>query len=125
MIIKLKPILFFMVLCILCVGCFPKTFSQSDKILYTTNQTLQSAKEFRVLALQSAAEYYKKGLLPENKKIEIIDLGDRLQGSINNVADALIIYQQLGPIGKEDVKFQMQIFTKLFEEFTNLVAPFN
>jgi len=120
---KSSWLVLFCIFCVCCVGCFPKTFSRSDKILYSYNQVLQSAKSFRVTALQSAAVYYKQGLLTEDKKVEIIELGDQLQDSINSSANALIVYQQLGSIGEADVEIQIKEFEQIFEQFTNLVAP--
>jgi len=57
---KYNYYLIFIFLILFVAGCAPKTFSKSEKVLYTTNQILQNAKNFRILALKSAAEYDKQ-----------------------------------------------------------------
>ena len=120
---KYNYYLIFIFLILFVAGCAPKTFSKSEKVLYTTNQILQNAKNFRILALKSAAECYKQGLLSENKKQKIIKLGDQLQASINITAQSLILYKQLGCTDSTELEKNMQEFNKVFNEFTDLMLP--
>ena len=125
------PLLFLMalLLCWLVVGCAgfkaPANFTQTEKVEYTTLKTLKSAKIFREFALESAGSVYKKGLMKEDTKEKIIEIGDDLQLAINSAADALIAYKQSGVLGGDKtLQEKLVVYQTLFNQFMEIVTPY-
>jgi hypothetical protein len=101
----------------------PESFTPKQKMEYTTLRTLTAAKKFRVFALGTTAELYKKGLLTEEQKEDIIKIGDALQGSINTTAGALILYHK-GAATQETVNESIEEYQSFFNDFLELVSPY-
>lgn len=118
--------LMFITLALLFVGCAsftpPSDFTKSEKIQYTTIQTLKSAKAFREFTLESAGAVYKKGLMDDDTRDKIIEIGDRLQQAINVAADALLAYRQSGETYSLEEK--LSIYQAVFNEFMEIVTPY-
>ena len=121
--IKQVKILTILICSLFIASCAPANFTRSEKIIYTTNQILQNAKKFRILALESAAEYYKRGLMSEEQKEQIIKLGDDLQRAINIAADALIQYHKFSS-NPELLHERMKRFNDVFKRFSDVVLPY-
>lgn len=111
-----------------CYGCSmfqaPDNFTPEQKVEYTTLQTLKAAKDFRIFALKSAGSLYKKGLMSEDTKNEIIKIGDELQKAINDAADALALYHQTGGLKSEILEEKIMAYQSLFNKFLEIATPY-
>ena len=116
-------ILLMFMICLNSCATAPDTFTPAEKVQLTTLKTLKSAKIFRVAALQSTAVYYKRGLIEEKDKEQIIEIGDQLQLAINIAADALIIYKEtesVDDMANMDIKIMQ--YQQIFNQFMELVS---
>lgn len=101
----------------------PSNFTHTQKVEFTSLQTLKSASTFRKFALESSAVAYKKGLIQEDTKNKIIKIGDTLQETINTAADALIAYHN-SEITETDLSTKIMNYQKVFNEFLEIVTPY-
>ncbi len=125
--INLKIGMFIMVLFLLCLmSCVgTSTFTPSEKVAYTSVQTLKVAKQFRTTGLESAKILWDQGLLDVKTKDKIVQVADDLQMAINDCADALKIYLESGGnSGGATLEEKLKIYHKLYGQFTDLVMPF-
>lgn len=103
----------------------PETMTETEKVTFTSLKTLKSAKIFREFALESAGSIYKKGLMDEETKEKIIEIGDDLQLAINGAADALIIYNDSGGLsGEKTLEEKLLVYQALFNQFMEIVTPY-
>ncbi len=105
-------------------GCIPKEFTPSEKVQFTTMKGLHTAYDFRVFALSSAKVFWDKGLMSEETKDEIIDIGDKFQHAINETSLALEFYRKSSGVNGGDLGQKIQIYQELYVEFNNLVMPY-
>ena len=123
-----KTIVYFITMFIIStmiIGCAPKEFSTSEKLIYTTFKTLNAAKEFRHLGLSAIGDFYKQGLVKEATKAKAIVAGDFLKKKITSCLNALEKYKKYST---EDNKRILMDNVKDFEsasaEFNDIVLPY-
>jgi len=114
-------LLYFMVM----PGCAPAHFTPTEKVLYTSTKTLVAAKNFRDTGLSITGGLYKQGLLSEELKIAIIEVGNQLQDAINKTSEALEIYKLSdGSSGGADLQTKIVLYQALYGKFSELVMPY-
>lgn len=107
------------------VACAPSHFTPAEKKIYTLTKTLQSTKQFRETGLKVSADFYKKGLMEEKTKLEIIDIADELQNAINLCADSLEIYLvSNGLEGSAILEHRILLYQALYGKFSELIMPY-
>lgn len=106
-------------------GCAPKNLSKSDKVIYTTVKTLQVAKDFRVLGLQTAGKLHSAGKIDDKLAREIIVIANDLQASINAISLLLETYDKTrGPDDKKALDAQVEVYMGLYGQFTEIIMPY-
>lgn len=118
---RLCMILLTLMIFVLVQGCAPRHLSPVEKTTFTTYKTLKTAKIFREEGLSAAGLYYKRGLIDEEKKEEIIKLGDDLQQGINDASEALELFKATGE--ETNLAKKMEMYHYLYGKFTDLVMP--
>ena len=107
------------------VSCAPQSFTPVEKTIYTTTKTLAAAKQFRHTGLQIAGDFYRRGLIEEDVKEEIIEVANELQMAINVTADVLQIY--LISKGQEEAQMletKILLYQQLYGKFSELIMPY-
>lgn len=122
----MKYLMAFLVMVFITVGCIPKEFTPSEKVIYTTTKSLQVASEIRVTALTTIGNLYKEGTLTdEGFKARVIELGDELQVIINVTANAMLIYKDSGlESDKRTLAEKVEKYVEIYGKFSDLVMPY-
>ena len=120
----LTKVLCLLVLVSMVTACAPAHFTPTEKKLYTSVKTLETAKEFRVFGLRTAGSFYKKGLIDDEKKNEIIEMGDDLQNAVNKVSEALELYHKLDGSNEVALEQEIVIYQEIYKKFSDLVMPY-
>lgn len=115
---------FAIALLITILACAPSHFTPVEKTTYTTVKTLDVAKQFRHTGLQVAGDFYKKGLMEEDVKLEIIKIGNELQRTINVAAEALQVYLASDGGNAKDLEMKILMYQQLYGKFSDLVMPY-
>lgn len=122
----MKFLLTLMLVMFITVGCAPKAFSPTEKVIFTTTKSLQAASEVRVTALTTIAKLYKDGVLTDEAfKNRVIELGDELQIIINVTANAMLIYKDSGlSADRQTLSEKVAIYVEIYGKFSDLVMPY-
>jgi len=107
-------------------ACAPKSFTTSEKVIYTSVKSLQAAKELRVTALKTIGDMYKAGILIDTDfQKDVIRVGDNLQEVINTTSETILIYYNASTIkNKETLAEKISLYQKIYGEFSDLVMPY-
>ncbi len=105
-----------------CLGAKPST--PEDNAL-TIFKTLQTAKEFRHTGLSIVGDFYKKGLVSEDNKKEVIKIGNELKEIITVSFECLEVYIKT----KNDkslniLNTNLQLYNEIYTKFSNLIIPY-
>lgn len=107
------------------VGCAPKNLTTEDKVIYSVVKTLDTAKTFRTLGLQTAGKLHTDGVIDDKMAREIITVANDLQASINATALLLETYKKTN--SEEDKKLldeKVAIYMELYGKFVELIMPY-
>lgn len=121
----IKSILIVLVMFSMFFGCAaPEHFNQEEKMIFTTVRSLQVAKDFRHTGLLAAGDFYKRGMMDEKMKNEIVKIANELQDAINQASEALEIYMT---IADKDtlmtLEVKLAVYQKLYGKFADLAIP--
>ena len=121
----MKQCLSVIIVVFITVSCAPQHFTPVEKSIYTTTKTLAAAKQFRHTGLQIAGDFYKKGLIEEDVKEEIIEVANELQRAINVTAEVLQIYLiSKGQEEAQQLETKIIIYQQLYGKFSELIMPY-
>ena len=107
------------------LACAPSNFTPAEKKIYTLTKTLQSAKQFRETGLKVSADFYKRGLMEEETKADIIKIANELQNAINLCADSLMLYHVSATLEHSEIlEHRIQLYQALYSKFSTLIIPY-
>lgn len=118
-----RAIYVFLVSLLIVSACAPKHLSRVEKMVYTSTKTLEAAKAFRETALVAAGMHFKRGMMSEQLKEEIIFVGDNLQQTINELSDMLIVAKRTQTY-TPSLNEKMVVYHALYGKFVDIVMPF-
>ena len=124
-----KTLIHFMILLMVLMGTFGciglKEGTPTEKVVYTSQKTLESAKIFRETGLDSAKVFWDQGLMTMETKDKIVEVSNNLQAAINSSGKALKIFHDTnGAQGGADLDAKIRMYQAIYGQFVDLVMPY-
>jgi len=124
-----KVLSHFMILMIVLMGAYGcvtlKEGTPTEKVIFSSTKTLESAKIFRETGLDAAKIFWDQGLMDMETKDKIVEVANNLQAAINSAATALTIYNNSnGAEGGANLDTKIQMYQMIYGEFVDLVMPY-
>lgn len=118
-------LLILIALCFLLTSCVLKEGTPSEKVVYTSAKSLETAKIFRTTGLEAAKIFWDRKLMDMETKDKIVEVANNLQSAINSAATALKLYQATnGMQGGADLNEKIVLYQAIYGKFTDLVMPY-
>ena len=124
-----KTLIHFMILLFVLMGAFGciglKEGTPTEKVVFTSQKTLETAKIFRETGLASAKIFWDQGLMKMETKDKIVEVANNLQAAINSAGKALKIFHDTnGAQGGTDLDAKIQMYQAIYGQFVDLVMPY-
>lgn len=124
-----KTFMHFMILMIVITGTYGciglQEGTPTEKVVYTSAKTLETAKIFRETGLDAAKLFWDQGLMTMETKDKIVEVANNLQAAINSAGKALKVYHETnGAEGGADLNSKILMYQAIYGQFVDLVMPY-
>ena len=106
-------------------GCYGLAPTTPENQINTMFKTLQTAKQFRHTGLSIVGDFYKQGLVSEDKKEEVIEIGNELKEIIAVSFDCLKDYVEVkNNTTLSALNSNIQLYNRIYAKFSDLIIPY-